>query len=64
MLTQLVTTLGRDGVELRISRDVGQFRDVLRSAAPDAEPTLIYPTISAALEEPPMKLPAVPPDPE
>ncbi|MET0862836.1 MAG: SulP family inorganic anion transporter, partial [Nakamurella sp.] len=32
MLAQLAASLRRDGIELRIARDIGQFRDVMRSA--------------------------------
>lgn len=31
MLARLAVTLRRDGIELRIASDIGQFRDVMRS---------------------------------
>lgn len=58
MLAQLAVTLRRDGIELRIARDIGQFRDVMRSAVPEAFHHEVFRTIDEALTSP-----AVPPTP-
>jgi len=58
MLAQLAVTLRRDGIELRIARDIGQFRDVMRSAVPEAFHHEVFRTIDEALTSP-----AVPPSP-
>jgi sulfate permease, SulP family len=48
MLTDLHRTLQRSGVDLRIAREIGQFRDVIHADAPDS--TLgIFPTVTDAL---------------
>lgn len=52
MLTDLHTALARTGVELRIAREVAQFRDVIDAAAPGTA-LRTYPTVSAALAPPP-----------
>ena len=57
MLAQLAVTLRRDGIELRIARDIGQFRDVMRSAVPEAFHHEVFRTIDEALTGP-----AMPPD--
>jgi MFS superfamily sulfate permease-like transporter len=49
MLAQLAATLRRDGIELRIARDIGQFRDVMRSAVPEAFHHEVFRTIDQAL---------------
>jgi len=54
MLAQLAVTLRRDGVELRIARDIGQFRDVMRSAVPEAFHHEVFRTIDQAMTGPPM----------
>jgi len=53
MLAQLAATLRRDGIELRIARDIGQFRDVMRSAVPEAFHPEVFRTIDEALEQSP-----------
>jgi len=53
MLAQLAETLRRDGIELRIARDIGQFRDVMRSAVPEAFHHEVFRTIDEALDAPP-----------
>ena len=58
MLGQLAVSLRRDGVELRIARDIGQFRDVLRAAAPHAVADRVYRTVDAALVDPPEQPPS------
>ncbi|HEY9312868.1 SulP family inorganic anion transporter [Williamsia sp.] len=51
MLTDLHRTLQRSGVDLRIAREIGQFRDVIHADAPDS--TLgIFPTVTDALAGP------------
>ena len=52
MLAQLAETLRRDGIELRIARDIGQFRDVMRSAVPEAFHHEVFRTIDEALDAP------------
>jgi SulP family sulfate permease len=52
MLAQLAVTLRRDGIELRIARDIGQFRDVMRSAVPEAFHHEVFRTIDEALTSP------------
>lgn len=51
MLTELHKTLHDNGTELRIARDIAQFRDVVRAASPESG-LQIYPTVSAALADP------------
>jgi sulfate permease, SulP family len=53
MLAQLAAALRRDGIELRIARDIGQFRDVMRSAVPEAFHHEVFHTIDEALNAPP-----------
>jgi len=53
MLAQLAATLRRDGIELRIARDIGQFRDVMRSAVPEAFHHEVFRTIDEAIAAPP-----------
>jgi len=53
MLAQLAASLRRDGIELRIARDIGQFRDVIRSAVPEAFHHEVFRTIDEALDAPP-----------
>ena len=52
MLAQLASSLARDGIELRIARDIGQFRDVMRSAVPEAFHHEVFRTIDQALDAP------------
>jgi MFS superfamily sulfate permease-like transporter len=52
MLAQLAAALRRDGIELRIARDIGQFRDVMRSAVPEAFRHEVFHTIDEALQAP------------
>ncbi|MFI6432398.1 SulP family inorganic anion transporter [Rhodococcus oryzae] len=51
MLLQLRDTLGRKGIELRVARDIGQFRDTLRQAAPNGRSLGLYPTVTEALAD-------------
>ena len=60
MLAQLAVTLSRDGIELRIARDIGQFRDVMRSAVPEAFHHEVFRTIDEALTS---AVPQTPEDP-
>lgn len=53
MLAELATSLRRDGIELRIARDIGQFRDVIRTAVPEAFHHEVFRTIDEALDAPP-----------
>ena len=50
MLRDLNEQLGRAGVRLLVARDVGQFRDVLRRAVPDAKFDATYPSVDAAVK--------------
>jgi len=50
MLAALEEQLRRQGVRLLIARDVGQVRDVLRSATDDPALTHVYPSVQAAVE--------------
>lgn len=47
MLTQLATDLRRDHVELRVARDIGQVRDILRTS--HADDLAVYRSIDDAL---------------
>ncbi|MFC4605991.1 SulP family inorganic anion transporter [Rhodococcus kronopolitis] len=49
MLMQLRDTLGRKGIELRVARDIGQFRDTLERTASDGKTVGVYPTVGEAL---------------
>ncbi|MGW6378121.1 SulP family inorganic anion transporter [Rhodococcus sp. NPDC055112] len=51
MLLQLRDTLGRKGIELRVARDIGQFRDTLKRAAPEGRRLGVYPTVAEALAD-------------
>ncbi|MDT2004412.1 SulP family inorganic anion transporter [Rhodococcus opacus] len=52
MLLQLRDLLARRGIELRVARDIGQFRDTLRHSGTDATPVGLYSTVREALAEP------------
>ncbi|MDH6290673.1 SulP family inorganic anion transporter [Rhodococcus opacus] len=52
MLVQLRDVLARRGIELRVARDIGQFRDTIRRSGSDATPVGLYPTVREALGEP------------
>jgi MFS superfamily sulfate permease-like transporter len=52
MLVQLAAALRKDGAELRIAKDIGQFQDVIRNAVPEAFNHKVFPTIDEALENP------------
>jgi len=52
MLLQLRDLLARRGIELRVARDIGQFRDTLRRSGTDATPVGLYSTVREALAEP------------
>ena len=54
MLTELAASLARDGIELRIARDIGQFRDVIRRTTPDAFREQVYLSVDDALGAPPV----------
>jgi SulP family sulfate permease len=49
-LGELAENLRRDGVQLLLARDVGQVRDVLRTAAADESLTRVYPSVRAAVD--------------
>ncbi|MFC9787080.1 SulP family inorganic anion transporter [Rhodococcus sp. NPDC127528] len=51
MLLQLRDTLGRKGIDLRVARDIGQFRDTLRQSSGDGKAVGIYSTVSEALAD-------------
>jgi sulfate permease, SulP family len=53
MLAELAATLRRDGIELRIARDIGQFRDVIHTAAPEAFQHNVFRTVDEALRADP-----------
>jgi MFS superfamily sulfate permease-like transporter len=53
MLAQLAATLRRDGIEPRIARDIGQFRDVMRSAVPEGFHHEVFRTIDEAINAAP-----------
>ncbi|MBO8188188.1 SulP family inorganic anion transporter [Streptomyces spirodelae] len=50
MLDELAEDLAARGVRLLLARDVGQVRDVLRTAEARAEVRRVYPTVRAAVE--------------
>ncbi len=50
MLAALEQQLGGEGVRLLIARDVGQVRDVLRSATDDPALAHVYPSVQAAVD--------------
>ncbi|GAB2915533.1 SulP family inorganic anion transporter [Streptomyces heilongjiangensis] len=50
MLDGLTEELGSRGVRLLLARDVGQVRDVLRTAGAGAELRHVYPTVRAAVD--------------
>lgn len=52
MLVQLRDVLARRGIELRVARDIGQFRDAIRHSGSDSAPVDFYPTVREALAEP------------
>jgi anti-anti-sigma regulatory factor len=52
MLVQLAAALRKEGTELRIAKDIGQFQDVIRNAVPEAFNNKVFPTIDEALENP------------
>ncbi|CAG7590454.1 MULTISPECIES: SulP family inorganic anion transporter [Rhodococcus] len=52
MLVQLRDVLARRGIELRVARDIGQFRDAIRHSGSDSTPVDLYPTVREALAEP------------
>ena len=50
MLAELRDSLRRRGVEFRVARDIGQFRDVLTAAAP-SDPIPLYPSVAEAIAD-------------
>jgi hypothetical protein len=50
MLAALEQQLSARGVRLLIARDIGQVRDVLRSATDDPALTHVYPSVQAAVD--------------
>ncbi len=50
MLTELERDLERAGIKLVLARDIGQVRDVLRTAAEDSSGPAAYPTVQAAVD--------------
>jgi len=55
MLAQLAESLRRHGIDLRIARDIGQVRDVMRTAVPEAFRDGAFRTVDDALgaDDPP-----------
>ena len=53
MLAELAASLRRDGIELRIARDIGQFRDIIHSAVPEAFRHGVFRTIDEAIDAAP-----------
>jgi hypothetical protein len=51
MLAQLAARLRQDGIELRIARDIGQFRDVMHTAVPDDFSHSVFRTVDEALSD-------------
>jgi SulP family sulfate permease len=49
MLAQLAAALRQDGIQLRIARDIGQFRDVMHTAVPGDFRHSVYRTVDEAL---------------
>lgn len=45
MLDELGDTLAEEGVALRVARDIGDVRDVLRRAGSHLDVTHVYPTV-------------------
>ncbi len=62
MIGELAASLRKAGVELRIARDIGQFRDVLRVVVADGLGDRVYRTVEAAIADPPVEKRADPPD--
>lgn len=51
MLTELAADLEREGVTLYVARDIGQVRDVLRSAGEGEALKRVFPTVQAAVDD-------------
>jgi sulfate permease, SulP family len=51
MLAQLAAALRQDGIELRIARDIGQFRDVMHTAVPGDFRRSVFRTVDEALSD-------------
>jgi len=51
MLAQLAARLRQDGIELRIARDIGQFRDVMHTAVPGDFRHSVFRTVDEALSD-------------
>ncbi|WP_433504798.1 SulP family inorganic anion transporter [Pseudonocardia halophobica] len=49
MLAQLAGSLRRNGIDLRIARDIGQVRDVMRTAVPEAFRHGVFHTVDDAV---------------
>jgi SulP family sulfate permease len=50
MLDELGDTLAEEGVAVRVARDIGDVRDVLRRAGSHLDVTHVYPTVQAAVD--------------
>lgn len=57
MLAALEEQLREQGIRLLLARDVGQVRDVLRSATDDPSLTHVYPSVQAAVDAAQRKTP-------
>lgn len=54
MLRDLARTLAREGIDLRVARSIGQFRDIVTArAAADEPPLRVFETVTEALRAPP-----------
>ncbi|GAB2644866.1 SulP family inorganic anion transporter [Prescottella soli] len=51
MLVQLRDTLARKNIELRIARDIGQFRDTFRQASEGGRPVSVYASVTQAISD-------------
>jgi len=51
MLVQLRDTLARRNIELRIARDIGQFRDTFRQASGGEHPVAVYASVTQAISD-------------
>ncbi|MDH6282419.1 SulP family sulfate permease [Prescottella agglutinans] len=51
MLVQLRDTLARKNIELRIARDIGQFRDTFRHASEGDRPVAVYASVTRAISD-------------
>jgi hypothetical protein len=50
MFEGLADELHQEGIELRVARDVGQVREVMRHVVDSPALTHVYPTVEAAVD--------------